>query len=208
MEIPQYLLPSASVLIFAVAIILYSMNERKTYYSRVAAACLALVLVPITFLLNEYLAYALQALVLLAVANLSRDYYKAGFFRRKKELLHIFRNDHPDHRETKQLLYRPLREIEIRERQIERKLAEIERVEMKLKEKEEALKERARELKAMQKGGEEPAFAEESELEPVNETLNEEPLEEHTETSEEEPEEDSLEEPEEEPKAKPKRVKK
>ncbi|MBU2637569.1 MAG: hypothetical protein KJ955_01205, partial [Nanoarchaeota archaeon] len=97
----------------------------------------------------------------------SRDYYKAGFFRRKKELLHIFRNDHPEHREAKQLLYRPLREIDTRERQIEKKLAEIEQVEMKLKEREENLKEQIRELKAAQKEAkkEEPAFAEESELE-------------------------------------------
>lgn len=171
MELPQYLLPSASVLIFAAAIILYSMQERKTYYSRVVTACLALVLVPITFLLNEYLAYALQALVLLAVANLSRDYYKAGFFRRKKELLHIFRHDHPEHRETKQLLYRPLKEIEAKERQIEKKLAEIEQVEMKLKEKEERLKEQMRELKAMEKESkkEEPAFEEENEPEETEE---------------------------------------
>lgn len=170
MEMPQYLLPSASVLIFAVAIILYSMNERKTYYSRVAAACLALVLVPLAFILNEYLAYALQALVLLAVANITRDYYKAGFFRRRKELMEIFRHDHPEHRETKQLLYRPLKEIELRERQIEKKLAEIEQVEMKLKEKEERLKQQMRELKAMQKEAKkEPDFAEESDEEPEEE---------------------------------------
>ncbi len=198
MNIPQYLLPSASLLVFAVAIILYSMNERKTYYSRVITACLALVLVPITFLLNEYLAYALQALVLLAVANLSRDYYKAGFFRRKKELLHIFRNDHPEHREAKQLLYRPLREIDARERQIEKKLAEIEQVEIKLKEREEKLKEQMRELKAAQKEAgrkeEEPVFAEESELEPDEEEKEEAP---------EEPSEE--EEPEEKPKKKGKK---
>ncbi|MDD4878694.1 MAG: hypothetical protein PHO02_06720 [Candidatus Nanoarchaeia archaeon] len=150
-NIPEYALPSAAVLILAVAIILFSITERKTYYKRFVTACLAMVTVPLAFILNEYLAYALQTLVLMAVANLSRDYYKAGFFKRKKDLMEIFRHDHPDYREHKQLLYRPLRDIESKERVIEKKLAEIEDVENKLREREFELKEKARELKEKEK---------------------------------------------------------
>ncbi|HII15169.1 MAG TPA: hypothetical protein HA362_02555 [Nanoarchaeota archaeon] len=146
MNISPYLLPSASVVIFAVGIILLSMAERKTYYTRLITACLALVLVPVTFILNEYLAYALQALVLLAIANISREYYKAGFFRRRKELMELFRHDHPEHRDAKNLLYRPLRDIETKEQMIEKKLAEIENIEQKLKDKEEQLKEERRRI--------------------------------------------------------------
>ena len=146
MNMSPYLLPSASVLIFAVAIILFTMTERKTYYSRLIGACLALVLVPVTFILNEYLAYALQALVLLAIANISRDYYKAGFFRRRKELMEIFRHDHPEHRDAKNLLFRPLRDIETKEQMLDKKLAEIEEIERKLQEKEEQLKEERRRI--------------------------------------------------------------
>lgn len=155
MYIPQYLLPSASVVIFAVAIILFSMTERRTHYRRVVMACLALVLVPLTFILNEYLAYALQALVLLAIANLSRQYYKAGFFRRKKELMELFRHDHPEHREARALLYHPLQDIDSRERALERKIAEIDKVEKKLQEQEQQLieeKMKLKETKAAVKG--------------------------------------------------------
>lgn len=150
-DIPRYALPSAAVLIFAVAIILFSMTERRTYYRRVVTACLAMVMVPLAYILNEYLAYALQTLVLMAVANLSRDYYKAGFFKRRKDLMEIFRHDHPDYREHKQILYHPLRDIESKERLIEKKLADIEDMENKLREKEFELKEQARELKEKQK---------------------------------------------------------
>lgn len=151
-DIPRYALPSAAVLLFAVAIILFSMTERRTYYRRVATACLAMVMVPLAFILNEYLAYALQTLVLMAVANLSRDYYKAGFFKRRKDLMEIFKHDHPDYREHKRILYHPLRDIESKERIIEKKLADIEDMENKLREKEFELKEQARALKEQQKG--------------------------------------------------------
>lgn len=150
-DIPRYALPSAAVLFFAVAIILFSMTERRTYYRRVVTACLAMVMVPLAFILNEYLAYALQTLVLMAVANLSRDYYKAGFFKRRKDLMEIFKHDHPEYREHKQILYNPLKDIESKERLIEKKLADIEDMENKLREKEFELKEQARELKEKQK---------------------------------------------------------
>lgn len=150
-NIPQYALPSLAVLIFAAAIILFSMTERRTYYRRIITACLAMVMVPLAYILNEYLAYALQALVLIAVGNVCRDYYKAGYFRRRKELMEIFRHDHPEHRDAKKVLYHNLRDMHTRERMIEKRLAEIEETENKLREKEFELKEQARALKEKQK---------------------------------------------------------
>ncbi|MFH1066112.1 MAG: hypothetical protein V1734_06405 [Nanoarchaeota archaeon] len=150
MNISAYALPSLAVLIFAIAIILFSMTERRTYYRRVITACLALVLVPLAYILNEYLAYALQALVLIAVGNVCRHYYKAGYFRRRKELMEIFRHDHPEHRDAKKMLYHSLKDMHSREKTIEKRLAEIEETENKLREKEFELKEQARALKEKQ----------------------------------------------------------
>jgi len=151
-NIPQYALPALAVLIFGIAIILFSMTERRTYYRRVITACMAMVMVPLAYILNEYLAYALQALVLIAVGNVSRDYYKAGYFRRRKELMEIFRHDHPEHRDAKKMLYHNLRDMDSREKMIEKKLAEIEETENKLREKEFELKEQIRAIKEEEKG--------------------------------------------------------
>ena len=139
-------LKGAAIVLFAAAIFLYKLNDRKIHYDKVAIICLALVLIPLTSFLNGYLSYIMQLLLFAAFAHFGNEYYRRGFFRRRKELHELYKGARREHKEAKRVLYPHLRNLEERERKLERDLEKIEKVKADLKEHARQIKEERDEL--------------------------------------------------------------
>lgn len=118
--------------LFAIALLFYKLKKREVDYGKVAMICISLVLVNIAFSMNAYIAYFLQLFLLASLAFFSREYFKRGLFRRRKQMYELYRGERREHRQMRNELYPHVRALEEHERDLDRKLEEIRKVEADL----------------------------------------------------------------------------
>lgn len=123
-----------SFVVFVLAALIYKLNTRKVYYNRIVLSCLALALPLLASYIDKMLMYFFQLLFLAVFAHFGNQYYKEGFFRRRKELHNIvWRAAKKEHKDFKPILYPHLKDLELRELKIEKDLAKINRLREELR---------------------------------------------------------------------------
>ncbi len=122
------------IAVFILAAIIYKLNRRRLYYDKIVLSCLALALPLLASYIDVMLMYFFQLLFLAMFAHFGNQYYKEGFFRRRRELHNIvWRAAKREHKEFKPILYPHLKDLELKEIKIEKELAKIAKLRAELK---------------------------------------------------------------------------
>jgi len=142
----ESLINGIAVMLFIVGMFFFKLSQRRIHYGKIMLVCLALVLIPLSTFINSYLQYALQLVLLTALAHFSYTYYRRGLFRRRKELHELYVENRKEHRHARKMLYPHLKHIDERERKLEKERKKLDKARKDLEDAASRIKQEKKEL--------------------------------------------------------------